>query len=239
MKPPFPRNVHFCAREGILEEIQKIFWPNHHFQEDQSHPLGRKTITLQGAGGTGKTQVLLEHMYRFHAYKGYSSIFWLNADCVAGLEASAYGILESIISHYDAMWRGATDCDQWIAHSLKIFEPPITTRAALMEAVNKSSSVKILRDWLSHESNSRWLLILDNYSPDVDLCTILPATDVGHVLTSTRNYNTYPGSHSISMLDSIGEAESVDLLIRSSGKGLKVSRNGSYLRNPLYSSHNC
>ncbi|KAF8539400.1 hypothetical protein BDD12DRAFT_98802 [Trichophaea hybrida] len=226
MKPPFPRNVHFCAREGILEEIQSIFWPNYHFQEDQSHPLGRKSITLQGSGGTGKTQVLLEHMYRFHAYKrGYSSIFWLNSDSVASLEASAYDILGNIIGHYDGMWRGATDCDQRIAHSLKIFEPSITTRATLMEALNKASSVKILRDWLSHEPNSRWLLVLDNYSPDVDLHTILPATDVGHVLVSTRSYNAYPGSHSIAMPDSIGEAESVDLLIRSSGKGLRVSRN--------------
>ncbi|CCX33329.1 Similar to Nephrocystin-3; acc. no. A0JM23 [Pyronema omphalodes CBS 100304] len=225
LKPPFSRNVHFSGREGILEEIKRTFWPNNQI-EDNSRPLPRTHIAVLGAGGAGKTQILLEYMYRYHAFRqGYSSIFWLNASSTAGLEATAYGIVENIIDHYTKIWKGEKECIQRIAQLFNIFDSAITTKAGLVEAINKLSSVTILKDWLSHAANGRWLLILDSIHPDVDITTIVPSNDIGHVLTATAYHNIYPDAHPLTVAESIGETESIDLLIRSSGKGLKISRN--------------
>ncbi|KAA8910805.1 hypothetical protein FN846DRAFT_761666, partial [Sphaerosporella brunnea] len=225
-EPPFARNVNFCGRAETLDSIHRKLWPK--IMDDTSSPLSRNLISLVGSNGAGKSQVLLEYMYRYHSNKQrYSSIFWLDAGSYSQLEASAYLAIESIISHYQATWTSATDCDQRIAHALKIYDPPIMTRSALMDAVNKSASVNILKAWLSHESNNRWLLIVDGYDPDAfNLDVILPTTESGHIIMSTSQTYAHPGSFLISVPDSIGEAECVDLLIRSSGKAPgTISRN--------------
>lgn len=241
VKPPFPRNVHFCGREAILGQIHAAFWPDSSLLDDCSRPLARACITLCGAAGSGKTQLLLEYLYRHAAAArrpAYSSVFWLNAASPHTLAASAYAAVDAIIAHYDALWRTqaaqAAARAERIAHALGIFEASITSHASLMRAVNRRPSVPILARWLAHQSNARWLLVLDNYDPDVDLQALLPAAspaappavEYGHVLVATRTYNPYPGTHSIPVPNSIGEPESIDLLVQSSGKGLKISRNG-------------
>jgi len=212
----------------MLEVIRKRLWPNS-LTDDNSGPLTRNSISLVGSAGVGKTQILLEYMYRYHTHQQkYSSVFWLSAGTTSQLQASAYDAVMGIIGQYDKIWKTAPDRDQLIAHSLKIFEPPIMTRAALMEAANRISSVQLLRNWLSHESNNRWLLMIDNYDPDsFELEIVLPVSEVGHILLSTNKPYASPGSHLVTVTDSIGEAQSVDLLIRSSGKDPgTVSRNG-------------
>lgn len=240
-RPPFARNVHFCGREAILGQMHAAFWPDRALLDDCSRPLGRACVTLCGAAGAGKTQLLLEYLYRHHHHHrhhaGYSSVFWLNAASPAALAASAAAAVEAIVAHCDALWRGGAER---IAHTLGIFEASITSRASLVQVLNRRPSVPVLARWLAHRPNARWLLVLDNYDPDVDLEPLLPAAsaaaattplaaaaEYGHVLVATRSYNPYPGTHSIPVPDAIGEAESVDLLVRSSGKGLTVSRNGT------------
>jgi hypothetical protein len=227
---PFARNINFCGRAETLDTIHRKFWPA--ITDNVSSPLNRNLISLVGSSGAGKSQVLLEYVYRYHLYKQkYSSIFWLNACSSSQLEASAYLAVKSIISHYQTIWEATTDRNQRIAHALKIFEPPIMTRSALMNAVNKLPSIELLKGWLSNDTNNRWLLIIDDYDPDAfNLEVILPTSESGHIIMSTSQTYAYPGSLLVSVPDSIGEAESVDLLIRSSGKAPgTISRNGLFL----------
>jgi hypothetical protein len=226
---PFARNINFCGRGETLDRIHRKFWPK--ITNDALSPLGRDLISLVGSNGAGKSQVLLEYVYRYHLDKPtYSSIFWLDADNSAQLEASAYLAVQSIIDHYQTIWKATTDCDQRIAHALKIYEPPIMTRSALLDAVNKLSSVELLKGWLSHEVNNRWLLIIDGYDPDAfNLDVILPTSESGHIIVSTSQTWAYPGSFLVSVPEGIGETESVDLLIRSCGKAPgTISRNGLF-----------
>lgn len=72
---PFPRNVKFVGRESELEELQGIL------EKD-----GRGFVT--GIGGMGKTQVLLEYVYR---QKGkHAKVLWVDA----GSEGRVKEVLE-------------------------------------------------------------------------------------------------------------------------------------------------
>jgi hypothetical protein len=175
-------------------------------------------------------------MYRCQYDHVYSSAFWLNAATGGNLEASAHDALETIINRLTAKWSSKTDRFRRMARLFKLFDPAIETRDDLIQAIHQAPSASgVLRNWFTHPANNRWLLLVLNCNdPDsVMLEKILPATDKGHVIvTTTRDSDPLPGFHSIVVPGTIGEAESVDLLIRRSGKNPgKVSRNG--LLHPL------
>ncbi|KAI9773698.1 MAG: hypothetical protein M1839_002032 [Geoglossum umbratile] len=225
---PHPRNRHFKGRVKILDEVCTTFGFNN---DPPSCPLGRKEIILHGLGGAGKSQIALEYTYR--CGEKYSAVFWINAGNATDLEISANIALQSIVNHYAKTWDLAS-CYPRIALSLNIFKPQIRDHEGLMDAVNELSSIKLLKDWLPRDSNNGWLLIIDNYDgPDsCDLKQILPNTDMGHVLITSRNRNAHPTADQILVPESIGkeESEARDIVKLVGELPLAIDLAGAYLR---------
>ena len=76
-----PQNAFFTGRSSTLEQLRAAF-------------LARKTgvfvQALTGLGGIGKTQIVLEYVYRYA--QTYQAIFWVTADPQGDLLADYVGI---------------------------------------------------------------------------------------------------------------------------------------------------
>ena len=75
------RNARFTGREAGLRELRE------QLRSGASVVLfGIQSVTLQGMGGVGKTQLALEYAHRYRT--AYDVVYWLNADSTENLEAS-------------------------------------------------------------------------------------------------------------------------------------------------------
>jgi hypothetical protein len=71
-----PKTEKFCVRGDVLQQMEDKFWSGETTDNTRTG-LERRTVTLCGPEGIGKTQVA-----RFYATKNkekYSSIYWVNA----------------------------------------------------------------------------------------------------------------------------------------------------------------
>ena len=72
----YDRNADFTGRDTFLTELHDAF-------HNPSTYKYRGRIALFGLGGIGKTQIVLEYVYRFATT--YTRIFWISADTQASL----------------------------------------------------------------------------------------------------------------------------------------------------------
>ncbi|CUS06658.1 unnamed protein product, partial [Tuber aestivum] len=63
---PYCRNTKFTGREDLIESVTRF-----------SERNGHNRIALHGLGGSGKTQIALEYLYR-HASESDCNIFWVH-----------------------------------------------------------------------------------------------------------------------------------------------------------------
>jgi tetratricopeptide (TPR) repeat protein/tRNA A-37 threonylcarbamoyl transferase component Bud32 len=76
---PHHRNTNFTGREEIFHKIH---------EELTSQKPGSKVIALHGLGGIGKTQLVLEYVYRYGIdARNYKIIWWIRADMLTSLSA--------------------------------------------------------------------------------------------------------------------------------------------------------
>ncbi|KAK6504341.1 hypothetical protein TWF506_002544 [Arthrobotrys conoides] len=221
---PTIRDFNFKGREDIFAKIRKSFWSSSSPSEPLAQTFDRKVVSLCGLDGSGKTHTALEYAYRYS--NEYTAIFWLNATSKIELEKSARRAIWSIINVKTKNTARNTQEDSnrtylRLAHSLGLDGRGIASDETLMGAVAESSPIKCLNHWLRRESNSRWLLILDNYddptaSAEV-LDSILPVT-AGHVLITSRLQNSYGLCTDIEMFAGMEQQEAVELLHEISGK---------------------
>ena len=69
---PFPRNGEFVGRDGDLKRLHaSLSGPG-------SGPVGIRPAGLTGMGGIGKTQLVVEYVYR-HRDDYPDGIFWIDA----------------------------------------------------------------------------------------------------------------------------------------------------------------
>ncbi len=72
---PFERNPFFTGRDDVLQELRKTL----------TQPAARRrTQTISGLGGVGKTQTAVEYAYRHRG--SYDAVFWVAAETVDELE---------------------------------------------------------------------------------------------------------------------------------------------------------
>ena len=69
---PFPRNGEFVGRDGDLTRLHASL------SEPGSGPVGIRPAGLTGMGGIGKTQLVVEYVYR-HRDDYPEGIFWIDA----------------------------------------------------------------------------------------------------------------------------------------------------------------
>ncbi|KAK6343025.1 hypothetical protein TWF718_008403 [Orbilia javanica] len=222
---PSQRDLNFQGRIDIFAKIRKLFWSSNSSTESLIRSPDRRVVSLCGLDGSGKTHTAQEYAYRYS--REYSAIFWFNATNRIELEKSARKAVWSIINKNTRNTDRDTKEDSnktylCVAHSLGLEGRGITSDEALMKAVSESSPLKCLNHWLSRESNSKWLLILDNYDDPAacagGLSSLLPIRDHGHVLITSRLQNSYESCVDIEMFTGMEQQEAVEMLYRASGK---------------------
>ncbi len=82
-KVPYPQNVFFTGRTSILEQLHAIFLAKN---------AGVFVQAINGLGGSGKTQIALEYVYRY--VQSYQAVFWVAADPQGDLLADFVSIAQ-------------------------------------------------------------------------------------------------------------------------------------------------
>jgi cellulose biosynthesis protein BcsQ/tetratricopeptide (TPR) repeat protein len=120
--------------------------------------VAQRPLTIQGTGGIGKTQVALEYTHRFKA--DYDVVWWVNCGQPHYIDAS--------LADLAAWLRGAYDV-------------PLPEEGAVAEVARR------LLDYLSGQSELRWLLVYDNAEEEeFDTIQHLLPRGGGHVLLTSR-----------------------------------------------------
>ena len=139
----------------------------------------RSAVVLHGLGGIGKTQLAIEYVRR-HKEK-YTAMFWLNANNEDSLRLSFRGIAQQVLKYH----------------------PSTSVLSDVDLEGDLDRVVSVVKAWLDHRENTRWLIIYDNYdnprtSKDSDRSTVdvrryLPEADHGSIIITTRSANVTQG----------------------------------------------
>jgi hypothetical protein len=108
-------------------------------QEILEGMAGRRTATLHGLGGIGKTQLATTYIRRHRT--DYSAAIWLNARDETAIKQSFVRTAERIMRQ----------------------NPSLTYLSTAMASRDPSKIVEAVQWWLDDPINDRWLLIYDNY----------------------------------------------------------------------------
>jgi hypothetical protein len=87
-----PRNTLFVDRDGVFEKLVGSLQPGEPNMPLIPHP--RKSCTIHGIGGVGKTQVALEYAYRY--MHRYAQVFWLRASSPELLASSILAMMRQL-----------------------------------------------------------------------------------------------------------------------------------------------
>jgi hypothetical protein len=133
----------------------------------------RRIVVLHGLGGIGKTQLTVAYAKRYK--DSYSAVFWLNIKDEDSLKQSFAKIARQILRQH-----------------------PLASRLNNIDIKgNLEEVVDVVKAWLSHPNNTRWLLIYDNYDNPklpgntdpaaIDIRKFLPESYQGSVIVTTRS----------------------------------------------------
>jgi hypothetical protein len=95
---PARRNPFFTGREDMLICLHQALHP-----KQNAVGTATQTYALQGLGGIGKTQIVLEYAYRYALE--YSAVFWIEAETNESIVAS----LVRLAGHLQLPERGETN----------------------------------------------------------------------------------------------------------------------------------
>jgi hypothetical protein len=181
---------------------------------------GRRTVVLHGLGGMGKTQLAVAYAKRNR--NSYSAVFWLNIKDEDSLKQSFTKVASQILR-----------------------EHPSASRLSSVDMKNLDDVVDAVKAWLSLPSNTRWLIIYDNYDNPklpgnmdpavVDIRKFLPESYQGSVIVTTRLSQVKIG-HRIQVGKLKDVTESLQILSNASGRECDI--NGEYCSDyPLRDQH--
>ncbi|KAK6512218.1 hypothetical protein TWF481_001109 [Arthrobotrys musiformis] len=185
----------FCGRQDILDKIAETFRQKEDEEYLQTPPaLGpetnsrssRKVILLHGMGGLGKSAIVSQYAYRYD--KKYSTILWIDATNQGSIKDSCVQILSAIIAHYCNKYTVTPrDIFARVAIDLKI--PGQIDHNGQLTGDAQESPWNVIRNWLTEENNSQWLLIADGLNGENDsknLKDVLPTAPHGHIIITSR-----------------------------------------------------
>jgi hypothetical protein len=163
-----PVTDHFVRRNAEMSQLEKFFGSD--VNTDRKR---RKVFVIHGLGGMGKTQLCVEYVRRHK--EDFTAVFWLDG------------------SSKDALRQSLADA----AVRLPNKGPPSAGRP-LLDAHDVDGSIEALHQWLSLDSNTGWILVLDSIDREwqgasgradaqaYDFKDYLPLADHGNVLITTR-----------------------------------------------------
>ncbi|KAI1077186.1 hypothetical protein F5B20DRAFT_572336 [Whalleya microplaca] len=162
----------------------------------------RRSVVLHGLGGIGKTQLAITYAKRYR--DEHSAVIWLSVKDEASIQQSFVKAARQIMQqHPDASCLRGLDLQ------------------------DSAKTINAVKTWLSLPSNTRWLLIYDNFDnpklangPDdtgIDINRFLPEAYQGSVIITTRSSQLDVGHPMrIRKLESIDDA--LQILATTSGR---------------------
>lgn len=162
---------HFVQREVEMRQLDMFF-------NGDVESRRQKVFVVYGLGGTGKTQLCVEYVRRHK--EDFTAIFWLDG------------------SSKDALRQSLSEAAGRLPSSAATLAAAVGQLAQSSHCVEER--IDALLQWLSLETNTGWLLVMDNVdrewqvaqkATDADAQAynfkdFLPAVDHGNVLITTR-----------------------------------------------------
>ena len=162
----------------------------------------RTCVVLHGLGGIGKTQLAIEYVRRHK--ERYTAMFWLNANDPDSLKLSFRDVAQQILRYH-----------------------PSTSLLAGVDSDDLDQVVYAVKAWLDLQSNTRWLMIYDNYDNPktsgnldcsaVDIRQYLPQSDQGSIIITTRSSRVSQGRR-VYIQKLLDIKESLEILSNMSGR---------------------
>lgn len=185
------RNYQFVGRKRTLLRLDRIL--------HGTFPDGNSRLAvLYGTGGVGKTQIALEYAYLSRSK--YSAVFWIDGSSKDSALLSVKRCLERILSHYTSFGGAKPHPRYWqVKEALDRAEKVENSISGSPKSEPlgnswppKAEQFQVLAeafiDWLSHDNNGHWLIILDNVDDieSFDFRELVPVTGNGAVVVTTR-----------------------------------------------------
>lgn len=201
---PYKMNLSFVGRTDPLVALDRIL----------NAGSSRNVAVLHGSPGIGKTQVAVQFCHTRHM--NFNSMFWINASTEETTGSSILQVAETIIGHY--------------ARLLSTRPPPyarIAEKLGLKGMVDESGRVRsdktvvegvksAVMAWFFHESNTKWLLVYDNYDdPETfKLEEFIPPGSHGRIIITSRRRGCARLGEGV-LLNLLDRSEAVKLLLKS------------------------
>lgn len=185
--------AHFVSREPELQTMRTAL------RGDGT----RRSVTLHGLGGIGKTQLAIAYAVRHK--DDYSAIFWVNSKDEDSVRQSFAKIANQIAREHPTAGIGNRDAN-----------------------TNVDEMISAVKAWLSLSHNTQWLLIYDNYDNprvlgNMDRTTLnlrdyFPESHHGCIIVTTRSSEVNIGRNMrLEKLKSL--KDSLDIISFASGRG--------------------
>jgi hypothetical protein len=222
---PFARNPRFSGREAELQQLEEKLI---------NDKRERRITVLYGLGGMGKTEIVLEFIYRF--LDRYTAILWIHA---ATNETAAHSFVEYaqqlVRRHAITRSGGEVDCTG-ITHELGITDLVDNHGHLIDGGIEGQDRIRraVIR-WLSLPLNDQWLLIYDGVD-DLDEIrsfeggNYLPFTSTGTIIITSRIQESQMIGEGIE-IEGLDEASSVNLLVKRYGGDINATDDlvGTYM----------
>jgi hypothetical protein len=159
---------HFVQRNTEMAQLEKFFGSD--VDADRKR---RKVFVVHGLGGMGKTQLCVAYVRRHK--EDFTAVFWVDG------------------SSKDALRQSLANAAARLPK-----EGPLTAGLPVPDAHDVDGSIEALRQWLSRDANTGWLLVLDNIDREwqgasgradpqaYDFKDFFPPADHGNILITTR-----------------------------------------------------
>ncbi|RDW89523.1 hypothetical protein BP6252_01555 [Coleophoma cylindrospora] len=180
---PFFRNSNFTGRHQELWRLFSIF----HAENTSGDS---KRAALCGLGGIGKTQIVVEFVYRFQKRFPEYSIFWVQANDLTSFEASYRRIASKL--------------------QVAIDEENFDIKTKLNARLSREDAGK----WLMVVDNADDSTLDNHPAPGFVLSKHLPRSKFGGILFTTRDHSaaTEYAKSNVVRVEKMGEQESIALL---------------------------
>jgi hypothetical protein len=205
-----PMVTHFTGRETYLNRLDGMIAPN-----GVLPVLGvTNTIVILANGGMGKTQLVLQYIYRHP--KLFSAVFWVNASSLETTQTSFISIAEKLIKHYAKMQKGSPPDYFSIAHRLDMVGLVDEKGRIVMGENSPNLVVEAVKSWLALSDNDEWLIVFDNVD-DLESFNVSESFpykhSVGNVIITTRRRDCLDYGKGLELKE-MEESEGIELLLK-------------------------